>query len=66
MDRTGRSAQPVQIRHDVEVVADGPQYSVEFRNWKTGDEAVKDDSFAFKNATNAEKIDLKDLQDKIE
>ena len=45
------------------LVADGPQYTVEFTNWKTGDEAVKDD-FAFKNATNAEKIDLKDLQDK--
>ena len=46
------------------LVADGPQYSVEIRNWKTGDE-VAADSFAFKNATNAEKIDLKDLKDKI-
>ena len=25
------------------LVADGPQYTVEFTNWKTGDEAVKDD-----------------------
>ncbi len=46
------------------LVADGPQYSVEIRNWKTGAE-VAADSFAFQNATNAEKIDLKDLKDKI-
>ena len=45
------------------LITDGPQYTVEFTNWKTGDEAVKDD-FTFKNATKAEKIDLKDLQDK--
>ena len=46
------------------LVADGPQYSVEIRNWKTGDEVAKDD-FAFQNSTNAEKIDLKDLQDNM-
>ena len=45
------------------LVADGPQYSVEFRNWNTGEKAAKDD-FAFQNSMNAEKIDLKDLQDK--
>ena len=45
------------------LVTDGPQYTVEFTNWKTGDAAVKDD-FTFKNATKAEKIDLKELQDK--
>ena len=46
------------------LVADGPQYSVEIRNWKTGNEVAKDD-FAFQNSTNAEKIDLKDLQDNM-
>jgi hypothetical protein len=46
------------------LVADGPQYSVEVRNWKTGNEASGDD-FAFQNSTNAEKIDLKVLQDNI-
>jgi hypothetical protein len=46
------------------LVADGPQYSVEVRNWKTGNEASGDD-FAFQNSTNAEKIDLKELQDNI-
>ena len=41
-----------------------PQYSVEFRNWKSGDEVAADD-FTFKNSMNAEKIEVKDLQDKI-
>ena len=45
------------------LITDGPQYTVEFTNWKTGTEAVKDD-FSFKSPANAEKIDLKDLQDK--
>ena len=44
------------------LVADGPQYSVEFRNWQTGQD-IAVDAFAFQNSTNAEKIDLKDLQD---
>lgn len=39
-----------------------PQYSIQIANWKTGDEVAADD-FSFKNATNAEKIDLKDLAD---
>ena len=58
--------QPLPCKYVVtsRLVADGPQYSVEFRNWKTGSEVATDD-FAFKNSTNAEKIDLKDLQDKI-
>ena len=46
------------------LVADGPQYSVEIRNWKTATK-LRPMSFAFQNATNAEKIDLKDLKDKI-
>jgi hypothetical protein len=46
------------------LVADGPQYSIETRNWKTGNEVATDD-FALHNSTNAEKIDLKDLQDKM-
>ena len=45
------------------LVEDGPQYSVEFSNWNAGDKAAKDD-FAFLNPTNAEKIDLKELQEK--
>jgi hypothetical protein len=45
-------------------IADGPQYSIQIRDWKTGDEVASDD-FGFDNSTNAEKIDLKDLQDKM-
>ena len=46
------------------LIAKAPQYSVEFRNWKSGDEVAADD-FTFKNSMNAEKIEVKDLQDKI-
>lgn len=44
------------------LIANGPQYSIQIRDWKTGDEVASDD-FGFKNPTNAEKIDLNDLQD---
>ncbi len=43
-------------------IANGPQYTIQVRDWKTGDEVASDD-FTFDNPTNAEKIDLKDLQD---
>ena len=59
----GDSPYPCKYVLTSRLVADGPQYSVEFRNWSAGEKAVKDD-FAFQNSTNAEKIDLKDLQDK--
>ncbi len=42
-------------------IANDPQYSIQIRNWKTGDEVASDD-FGFKNPTKAKKIDLKDLQ----
>jgi hypothetical protein len=45
-------------------VAQGPQYSIQVRDWKTGDDVTADD-FGFENTTNAEKVDVKDLQDKI-
>ena len=40
--------------------AGGPQYTIRVRNWKTGD-AVAAMDFSFKNATNAEKVDLDKL-----
>jgi hypothetical protein len=43
-------------------IADGPQYSIQVRDWKTGDEVAVDD-FSFKNPSSAKKIDPKDLQD---
>ena len=45
-------------------VADGPAYSVEFRNWKTGADVAADD-FVFKNTMDAEKIEVKELQEKV-
>jgi hypothetical protein len=42
------------------LVAGAPEYSVEVRDWKTGNEVGSDD-FSFKNPTNAKKVDLKDI-----
>jgi hypothetical protein len=44
------------------LVADGPQYSIQIRDWKTGNEVAMDD-FIFKNSMNAKKIELKDIPD---
>jgi hypothetical protein len=38
-----------------------PQYSIQVRDWKAGDEVAATD-FSFKNPTDAKKVDLKDLQ----
>ena len=39
----------------------GPQYTIQFREWKTGDEVSATD-FSFKNPTNAKKVELKNLE----
>jgi hypothetical protein len=41
-------------------VEQGPQYSIQIRDWKSGSEVAAVD-YSFTNATNAKKIDLKDL-----
>ena len=41
-----------------------PQYSIQFRDWKFGNDVAADD-FAFKNASNAKQVDVKDVQDKV-
>jgi hypothetical protein len=46
------------------LVAGGPQYTIQIRDWKSGDEVATDD-FAFANTMNAEKIDPTDLKDKL-
>lgn len=38
-----------------------PQYTIQVRNWKTGDEVAAAD-FSFKNPTKAEKVELKNLE----
>ena len=45
-------------------MASGLEYSIQVRDWKTGDEVAKDD-FAFANSTNAAKIEISELKDKI-
>ena len=45
-------------------VADGPEYSIQVRDWKTGDEVAADD-FGFENTTKAKKIDPKDIPDEL-
>jgi hypothetical protein len=44
------------------LVDQGPQYSVQVRDWKAGGEAVAN-TFAFSNTTKAKKIDIVDLGD---
>ena len=46
------------------VVNGGPQYSIQFRDWKFGNDVAADD-FAFKNASSAKQVELKDVQDKV-
>lgn len=43
-------------------VDQGPQYSIQIRDWKTGTEVAADD-FEFKNATGAKKVELNGLVD---
>jgi len=42
-------------------ISGGPQYAVQIRDWKTGDEVAATD-FSFKNPSKAEKIEFKDLK----
>ena len=43
------------------LISGGPQYTIQTRDWKTGDEAAATD-FSFKNPTGAEKVDLENLE----
>jgi hypothetical protein len=57
-------AQPYPCRYVITAkgVDQAPQYSVQIRDWKTGNK-VKPDNFAFANSTNARKIDINDTGD---
>ena len=57
-----QGARPYPCRYVItsKRVTNGPQYSVQIGNWKTGNEVASDD-FSFKNTTNAKRMDLKDL-----
>ena len=43
-------------------VDQGPQYSIQISDWKTGVDVVAED-YSFVNKTDARKVDLKDLAD---
>jgi hypothetical protein len=51
---------PCRYVIDSKLVAGAPEYSVEVRDWKTGNEVVSHD-FSFNNPTNAKKVDVKDV-----
>jgi hypothetical protein len=59
-----QGARPYPCRYVItsKLVAGAPEYSVQVRDWKTGNEVTSDD-FSFKNPTNAKKVDLKDVGD---
>lgn len=54
---------PYPCRYSItsKLITGGPQYTIQTRNWKTGDEVAAD--FSFKNKTQASKIEMKDLKD---
>jgi hypothetical protein len=41
-----------------------PQYTIQFRDWKFGNDVAADD-FAFKNISNAKQVELADVQEKL-
>ena len=43
---------------------DDPEYTIQFHDWKFGGDVAADD-FAFKNASSAKQVVLRDIQDKL-
>ena len=60
----GERPYPCRYTITSRLVANVPQYSIQFRDWKVGNEVALGD-FSFKNATSANKIELKDLREKL-
>jgi hypothetical protein len=56
----GERPYPCRFVITSKLVDNGPQYSIQIRDWKAGDEVAATD-FSFNNPTNAEKVELKDL-----
>lgn len=57
----GERPYPCRFAITSKFISNGPQYSIQIRDWKTGDEVAAAD-YSFKNRTNAEKIELKNLK----
>ena len=60
----GERPYPCRFVVTSKLVNGGPQYTIQFRDWKFGNDVAADD-FAFKNASNARQVELKDVQDKL-
>ena len=60
----GERPYPCRFVITAKLASGDPQYAIQFRDWKFGNDVVADD-FAFKNASNAKQVALKDVQDKV-
>jgi hypothetical protein len=58
----GESPYPCRYVITSKEVDQGPQYSVQVRDWKAGSEVATDD-FTFKNTTDAKKVEATELKD---
>jgi hypothetical protein len=47
------------------LISGGPEYTIQTRDWKTGDEVAATD-FRFNNPTKADKVELKDLKEMVD
>ncbi|MEE4376769.1 MAG: DUF2092 domain-containing protein [Candidatus Competibacteraceae bacterium] len=56
----GEKPYPCRFTITSKLVAGGPQYNIQIRDWKDGEEVAATD-FSFNNSMNAEQIELKDL-----
>jgi len=57
----GERPYPCRYTITTKLLAGAPQYTIQIRDWKTGDEVGATD-FSFKNTTDAKKVDLKNLE----
>jgi hypothetical protein len=57
----GERPYPCRYSITTTVIDGSPQYTIDVRDWKTGDEVAAAD-FSFKNSTNASKVELEDLK----
>jgi hypothetical protein len=57
----GEHPYPCRFAITSKSILNGPQYSIQIRDWKTGEEVAAAD-YSFKNRTNADKVELKNLK----
>ena len=60
----GDKPYPCRFSITSRVVSGGPQYSIQVRDWKTGDEVAMAD-FTFKNSSNASKVEIADVRERF-